>query len=389
MRRLLTALLFLACATPVLSCRGQVPDQDRIPSRRDAPRGWTRSAPVDSTFAKLIEQLSEPGGYFDTDNLISNEQSYLHVMGKLREMRIRGGAYIGVGPDQNFSYIAQIRPDVAFIIDIRRDNLLQHLWFKALFQLADTRAQYLALMFGKPSPTGRRWERATIEQLLDYVDAAPTRTDVVDATRAAIHAKLRGFGVPLSDADLASIDRIHSIFISAGPDLRFTSHNRPPRAYYPTYRKLLQERDLTERQTSYLAEEASFRIVKELQQRDRILPIVGDLAGPHALKAIGRYLAERGKTVSTFYTSNVEFYLLRQNSFATFADNVRHLPHDERSLIIRSYFGGWYRRQHPQAVAGYFSSQLLQQIAGFLADYDGGGYTSYFDLVTRGSQDLR
>src|SRR5262249_53175413 len=61
-------------------------------------------------FASLSAKLSEPNGYFDSDNLISNETSYLHVMDKLREMGVRGGVYIGVGPDQSFSYIAKIRP---------------------------------------------------------------------------------------------------------------------------------------------------------------------------------------------------------------------------------------------------------------------------------------
>ena len=85
------------------------------------------------SFAALSEQLSEPNGDFDTDNLISNESSYLHVMPALEQGGVTGGAYIGVGPDQNFSYIARIRPASAFIIDIRRDNLLLHLLFKALF----------------------------------------------------------------------------------------------------------------------------------------------------------------------------------------------------------------------------------------------------------------
>src|SRR5712691_5756223 len=85
------------------------------------------------TFAALSARLSEPGGYFDSDNLISNETSYLHVIGKLRELGVAGGVYLGVGPDQSFSYIAKIRPKMAIIIDIRKDNLLQHLLFKALF----------------------------------------------------------------------------------------------------------------------------------------------------------------------------------------------------------------------------------------------------------------
>ena len=56
-----------------------------------------------ATFAARVAQLSEPGGYFDTDNLISNERSYLHVVPALRAAGLAGGAYIGVGPDQNFS----------------------------------------------------------------------------------------------------------------------------------------------------------------------------------------------------------------------------------------------------------------------------------------------
>ena len=109
-------------------------------------------AQTDSAFARLIERLSEPGGYFDTDNLISNEASYLHVLGEMRELGVQGGAYIGVGPDQNFSYIAELRPTVAFIIDIRRDNLLQHLLFKSLFVLSRNRVEYLSLLFGRPPP---------------------------------------------------------------------------------------------------------------------------------------------------------------------------------------------------------------------------------------------
>src|SRR5919201_155650 len=97
------------------------------------------AALAESTFARLVAQLSEPGGYFDSDNLMSNEASYLHVLGRMRALGVSGGAYLGVGPDQNFSYMAQVRPRIAFIIDIRRDNLLEHLLLKALFAQARNR----------------------------------------------------------------------------------------------------------------------------------------------------------------------------------------------------------------------------------------------------------
>jgi hypothetical protein len=120
--------------------------------------------PTAQSFASRVERLSEDGGDFDTDNLISNEQSYLDVIPALKTSGVSGGAYVGVGPDQNFSYIAQIRPAIAFIVDIRRDNLLLHLLFKALFASARNRAEYVSLLTGRPAPEGlETWRDASLE----------------------------------------------------------------------------------------------------------------------------------------------------------------------------------------------------------------------------------
>jgi len=107
----------------------------------------------DSAFAALSARISGPGGYFNSDNLVSNEDGYLKVLGALKRLDVRGGAYVGVGPDQNFSYIAAIRPDIAFIVDIRRDNLLEQLLLKALIERAPTRVQFLAAASTRSSPT--------------------------------------------------------------------------------------------------------------------------------------------------------------------------------------------------------------------------------------------
>ena len=47
------------------------------------------SAQSRPTFAASVANLSEPGGYFDTDNLISNERSYLQVIPDLRRRSVR------------------------------------------------------------------------------------------------------------------------------------------------------------------------------------------------------------------------------------------------------------------------------------------------------------
>jgi hypothetical protein len=96
-------------------------------------------------FTRLLNELSEEGGSFPSDNFTSNESSYLKVAPKLRQLGATGGAYIGVGPEQNFSYIARIRPRIAFIVDIRKQAIIQHLMYKAIFQLAPTRLQFLSL----------------------------------------------------------------------------------------------------------------------------------------------------------------------------------------------------------------------------------------------------
>ncbi len=353
-------------------------------------RGVAADLATDSAFAALVERLSEPGGYFDTDNLISNETSYLHVVGKLTEMGVSGGAYIGVGPDQNFSYIAQVRPSIAFIIDIRRDNLLQHLMFKSLFSLSRNRIEHLCLLFARPFPDDvEEWDERSLLELVDYIDRTAADSQTVDAALAAVASRAASFGLPLSEEDLETIRRFHYTFIREGLGLRFRSHGRLPRPYYPTYRRLLLETDLSGRQTSYLAGEEGFRFVKSLQDRNLIIPVVGDLGGDHALAAIAGVVAERGLRVSAFYTSNVEFYLMRDGGFDRFAANVARLPYDDNSVIIRSYFGRSFGFVHPQAVRGYYSVQLLQTIESLVNDSEVGAYRSYLDLVTRHSLDLR
>ncbi|MGH7720363.1 MAG: hypothetical protein ACREON_16150 [Gemmatimonadaceae bacterium] len=345
---------------------------------------------ADSTFARLVARLSEDGGYFDTENLISNEASYLHVLGKLRAMGLQGGAYVGVGPDQNFSYIAQLRPTVAFILDIRRENMLQHLLFKALFSLAHNRAEYLSLLLGRPLRGDvSTWRDRDIQQLVEYLDATSPDSGFVNRTRESLRRRLPGFGVPLSRLDLETIRHIHGSFIEEGLELRFTSAGRPARPYYPTLRQLFLEKDLTGKRGSYVANEDDFQFLKSLQERNLVVPVVGNFAGEHALAAIGKEIAARGERVTAFYTSNVEFYLMREGGFERFVENVRALPHDGRTVIVRSYFGGPYRVPHPQAVDGYYSTQLLQPVDSLLAEHARGGFASYTDLVTKHSLELR
>jgi hypothetical protein len=400
-RKLFLPALLFGFLTQAASLRPEHPSallQKARPAAQNPGPGATPAQSLERAldkerFAQIVENFSEPNGYFDSDNLISNEASYLHVMGKMRQMKVAGGAYIGVGPDQNFSYIAQIRPSVVFITDIRRDNLLQHLFFKSLFSLASNRLEYLCLLFGRPLPPDlKSWDSRSLQEIVAYLDKTPPKRELFEKTKAGVLSKAQSFGVKLDSAELEAINRIHTAFFDAGPDLKFTSRGRPPRWYYPSYRDLLFEKDLTGKHCNYLASEDDFRFLRSLQERNLIIPIVANLAGDHALKSIARYLNERGERVSALYTSNVEFYLMRgfgDDDFKRFADNVSLLPRQERSVIIRSYFNGAWGYEHPQSVNGYYSTQLLQTMESFVKEYSSGGYKSYSDLVSKHILDLR
>lgn len=152
---------------------------------------------------------------------------------------------------------------------------------------------------------------------------------------------------------------------------------------------LLLEKDLTGKQSNYLATEDGFQFLKELEAANLVVPVVGDFGGDKALRAIGRDMTERGLKVSAFYTSNVEFYLMREGAFDRWVENLKRIPIEPKSVIIRSYFSGSFGQPHPQTVNGYYSTQLLQTIESLIREHAAGGYETYSDLVTKQSLDLK
>ena len=105
-------------------------------------------------FWKLIDEFSEPNGNFRSDNLLSNEIWFQTIIPELVTLVKPGAVYLGVGPEQNFSYIAALKPRVVFIVDIRRGNLHTQLMYKALFELARDRADFVSMLFARKRPEG-------------------------------------------------------------------------------------------------------------------------------------------------------------------------------------------------------------------------------------------
>jgi len=355
-----------------------------LPSR-PATNAYTQLA-SDSSFAGLVARLSEPNGYFDSDNIITNEASYLHISSQLEKRGTHGGVYMGVGPDQNFSYIAMIRPSIAFMIDIRRDNLLEHLLFKSLFAMSRNRLEYLCLLLGKPVPADiEKWTGRPMGEVLAYVGEARTDSVAAAATKRASNERITRYGVPLDAHDREMIDRYRAQFVLEGLDTRYSSLGRNNRSDYPSFGRLITETDRAGRQLSYAADETAFQFVRRMQLADRIIPVVGNVAGDKAVKAIATYATERGLKVSAFYLSNVEQYLMgRDGGFDAYAKNVKLLPHDSMSVIIRSYFGR-FGMPHPLHVPspGNLSTSMIEPIDAFIRAFSAGELWNYSELVSK------
>jgi hypothetical protein len=338
----------------------------------------------DSTFTALVTHMSEPGGYFDSDNIVTNEASYLQIASQLQKVGTHGGVYIGVGPDQNFSYIAMIRPRIAFMLDIRRDNLLEHLLFKSLFAVARNRMEYLCLLFGKPVPPDvERWTGRPPGEILAELASIKVDSQTVRATAKASNDRIAGYEIPLDKQDRETIDRYRAAFVSEGLDTRYSSIGRNNRDDYPSFGILMMETDREGHQSSYLADESAFQFVRSMQQENRIVPIVGNVAGKGALKAVANYATQHNLVVSAFYLSNVEQYLMgREGGFDDYAKNLGLLPHDSESVIIRSYFGR-LGPAHPLYVParGNISTSMIEPMSSFLRAYATGQIRTYGDLA--------
>src|SRR6185436_1017231 len=122
----------------------------------------------------------------------------------------------------------------------------------------------------------------------------------------------------------------------------------------------------------------TFAFLKAFEERNLLVPVVGNFAGPKALRAVGKYLNDHGATVSAFYVSNVEQYLFQDGIFGDFYRNVATLPMDDRSTFIRSVSGRMGYRGPMQW--GDTRATALDPMKASLQSFLAGRIRSYYDL---------
>jgi len=351
---------------------------------------------TDRAYWRMVTDMSEPNGYFRSENLVSNERTYQYVIPGLLERAEAGGVYLGVAPDQNFAYIIALHPRMAFIVDIRRGNLLEHLMYKALFELSADRAEFLSRLFSRPRPAGLG-PGATATELFTAFDGIAASDSLFQENLAAIRRLLTSrHGFALTDDDRSQIETIYAAFLNEGPSLRYTASPAfsfggfngggryrfaPLYPDFPSYEELQEATDAAGQNRGYLGTEASYQYLKGFEARNLLVPVVGDFAGPKALRAVGAYVRAHGTTVTAFYVSNVEQYLMQDGVFDAFARNVATLPTDARSTFIRSV---WSRYGYRGSLLGPDGrASALDPIRLFVRDVGTGRIQSYDDVNAR------
>jgi hypothetical protein len=331
----------------------------------------------DQAFWQLVSDFSEESGSFRFEYM-SNEQQFQYVIPRLKA-NPRGSVYLGVGPEQNFTYIAALQPKMAFIFDIRRQNMIEHLLYKAVFELSSDRVDFLSRLFSRKAPTGLT-DKTTVRAMFQAFRGSEPQPDAYRSNLRAIKDHLmKVHKFTLSGEDQASIDYIYRFFYEALNGFSSTGFYG---GFGVSYADLMAATDQTGQARSYLASEENFQIVQVLHKKNLIVPVVGDFAGSKALRKAGQYMKDHGATVGAFYTSNVEQYLFQQgDDWRKFLATVSTFPLDASSTFIRSSHFAYGDAQPPaQFNRGRFI-QLLSPMAQVTKAFNEGKITSYEDVI--------
>ena len=189
----------------------------------------------DREFWSLVTEMSEPNGQFRSDNLLSNEIFFQYVLNDLAQPTRMNRVYLGVGPEQNFTYIAAVKPKMAFIVDVRRGNLHLHLMYKAIFEMSSDRADFVFRLFSRKRPAGLA-ATASANDIFDalYKQEQSEALFKENLKRLLDHlTKKRNLG--LSPEDLVGIEYVYGNFSWHGPGLSVLvdgrRRRRPQRAH--------------------------------------------------------------------------------------------------------------------------------------------------------------
>lgn len=206
----------------------------------------------------------------------------------LKYLNNRGGAYIGVGSDQNLTFIAWAKSRFAFLMDYDPVVVWVNMINRALILASPTKEDFIALWETK------NWKKAW----------------------KILRKEYKGH------KDLKMIVQSHKQFAYR---LRFHYLKRVKR-----WRKTWVPVDY-----SWLHTDKDYGYIRKMFQTNRIRVMKGDLLLNKSLRGIGNVCRKAGIPVRVVYLSNAEQFWHYPGHFRK---NFRNLPVDGKSILIRSIF---------------------------------------------------
>lgn len=365
----------------VTSIPASTPVVDPVPQPGESTSSADDSLPGQPPtrpFSDLFESLSEPDRYYFSHNYLSNETSLLQIAPQLVQ-RSAGGAYVGVGPEQNYTYIALTRPSIAFIVDIRRRNALLHLLYKAIFTSSVSRSQFMTLLLGRAyRAEGEPGAAADIDAVIQHAQSMPPDRALFVTSHASLVRQIEGYGITLTPWDRRALFEAHTAFFDGQLELRFELL-MPTAPRYPTLRQQLAIADPFGARRGFLATESSFRFIKRMHEENRIIPVVGDFGGTKAMPGVAAYLRAESIPLGVLYASNVEEFLFEQRKWDAWKRNVSAFPTDESSVIVRTWMN--HNPRHPLQLPGHRTTTLMQKVSDFNERVGSRRLRNYRELV--------
>src|SRR5262249_34717122 len=221
----------------------------------------------DEAFWRLTSDYSEESGSFRFEYM-SNEQEFQVVIPRLLQNRKPGGVYVGVGPEQNYTYIAALQPKMAFLVDIRRENMLEHLIYKAVFEMSANRAEFISRLFSKGTPAGLS-DKSSVSELFEAIGRAPRDAQLFTRNLQAMKDHLmKDRRFLLTRQDQLEIDALYRTFFEAGPGIPYPGRNFGGFFYGGSYADLMTATDDDGQPRSYLASEDNFQFLREMHRQN-------------------------------------------------------------------------------------------------------------------------
>lgn len=334
---------------------------------------------TDSELGALVKELSEKPGDFPSDNFVSNETSLLDVASELMNENLKKRAYVGVGPEQNFSYMALMQPQVAYIIDIRRGNLLELLLLRTCIEQSPTRQDFLSNLLSRKLPPNQATGPQEISTILDkFKEVSPDQQALNNIIEKTVQLQDR-LNIPTEPNDKKEIAKIAQAFFDKGLNLAYSMKGSSRK--YPTFQELMVMTDSATKAGSFLSSEQSYRGIRTMFLENRVVPVVGDFGGTKALQAIAQDMVKRNLKLGAFYTSNVEQYLFEDNKYKNFVANVKAMPHDESSLLVQVWFD--QGKAHPKQRPGHRTTSIVHKVVPFLERAEKKPFRSFWEVMTQ------